>query len=479
MMRISIQLPGNAHKRLQQVAGVDGGSVQLRTIAVQQTTVLLDEEVDQPPGGKALWTNLPTAGLHTGIVYLYLLAKAGGASAAPQQLHLFASLPILALPTAIGSELEDLFGNMIQEMSSREEAGEPSSTCGSERGSEGGGNTESDGGSCADSGKKGRLQRWRDRMQGWSMRSEQLPRGSVSSDNSGTSAGGMGGRPSTTEAFYSPASSFSSPPHSQLPSPPSSQVPLPSPPRGFRLNVEPALSRAIGSSTPDLGPHPEFPDNDQQTNVSSGHLLQSPLTSAGIPSKAGTFQQIVQNLPPLPSWQEHQQPGQQQKRKQLAPAGPKVPGNLVGSAPTSAPRSPTLPVPPHLPGGLQAVLPDNVAETLSTQLASMVLLNIPPTSQTLFSTPLVAATFSTHFGPLSADLGYVLETAERCVDFRSQSTGAQTSPAGIQFLNAMGVNVPLHARIIEDMSHLFSDQGCSLCLDLLCQAAEKLEGAAS
>eukprot|EP00983_Pelagomonas_calceolata_P065369 1148565-Pelagomonas_calceolata.AAC.3 len=44
-IRISIQLPGNAHKRLQELAaGVDGGAVQLRTIAVQQTTVLLDEE---------------------------------------------------------------------------------------------------------------------------------------------------------------------------------------------------------------------------------------------------------------------------------------------------------------------------------------------------------------------------------------------------------------------------------------------------
>eukprot|EP00983_Pelagomonas_calceolata_P047900 1140841-Pelagomonas_calceolata.AAC.7 len=53
--KIAIQMPENAHKRLQEVAGVDGKRVQLRTIAVQSTKVLLDEEAEQPPGGKALW----------------------------------------------------------------------------------------------------------------------------------------------------------------------------------------------------------------------------------------------------------------------------------------------------------------------------------------------------------------------------------------------------------------------------------------
>eukprot|EP00983_Pelagomonas_calceolata_P013812 442397-Pelagomonas_calceolata.AAC.2 len=204
-MRIAIQLPGNARKRLQQVAGVDCGAVQLRTIAVQQTAVLLDEEADQSLDGRAVWINLPTADLRIGVVYLYLLAKADGVPAAPRQLNLFASLPmllqlnpikaitleidleqgecnactllscvkhghgykkapwltfyhicfLLALPLATGSELEDLFGTMIQEMSSREEEGESSGTCDSEGGSEG----DSDGGSSAGSGTKGQLQR--------------------------------------------------------------------------------------------------------------------------------------------------------------------------------------------------------------------------------------------------------------------------------------------------------------------------------
>eukprot|EP00967_Tisochrysis_lutea_P042711 scaffold51408_cov17-Tisochrysis_lutea.AAC.1 len=318
-----------------------------------------------------------------------------------------------ALPTAIGSELEDLFGTMIQEMSSREEAGEASSTCGSEGGREGGsdgGSTgDSDGGSSAGGGTKGQLQRclsapvvsihrsqrapreaegcrWRDRMQGWSVRSANVLRGSIFSNNSRAGAGSRKEAPaelsfptatrtteggsSTTGTMYSPASSFSHQSYSLLPSPSASQGPSPRPLKHFSLYTERGSADMSGRTVSGLCPL----NNNQQF----------PPTLAGMGSQAGTSQQAAQNLPPPPA-QPYQQPGQQQEQKDLTPAGLKEPRDLAGSAPTLAQSSFT----PTLPGGLpnlQAVLPDDVADTLNAHivgLTSLAAINDFPASHTI------------------------------------------------------------------------------------------------
>eukprot|EP00983_Pelagomonas_calceolata_P047898 1140841-Pelagomonas_calceolata.AAC.5 len=127
-------------------------------------------------------------------------------------------------------------------------------------------------------------------------------------------------------------------------------------------------------------------DKDQPTNLSSGHLPQSPPTFAGIGSQTGTSSQAPQKVsPPLP--QPYQQLEQQEEQEQTVPVEPSGPGNQTDSAPNSAPLSPNLPGCPLLPGGLpnlHGFLPDDVAETLSTQLASLATLEIPRSSCTVF-----------------------------------------------------------------------------------------------
>eukprot|EP00967_Tisochrysis_lutea_P011869 scaffold13353_cov22-Tisochrysis_lutea.AAC.1 len=141
-----------------------------------------------------------------------------------------------------------------------------------------------------------------------------------------------------------------------------------------------------GSNVSALGPLSDLHKRDQQTNFSTGHPLQSPPSSAGIGSHTGTAEQAAQNLPPSLALQ-YQQPGQQQGQKQLVPAAPQVSGNQADSALNFASCSPNLAVGSLLPGGmpnLQAILPDDVAETLSSHLVGLASLNILPGSCTVF-----------------------------------------------------------------------------------------------